>query len=123
MLLIVHESEMWALEAVNLLSKKNLDYLLEMFEEDATVFEPFSRKGMLNGIAEIAPFLKVVCNNPSFLIGKETTRITALKYESYKVKVTSKNPGNCKLNFEFGNQEANIEGKKLRKIKKLRIDV
>lgn len=119
----MHESEIWALEAVNLLSKKNLDYLLELFEEDATVFEPFSREGMLNGIAEIAPFLKVVCNNPSFLIGKETTRITAMKYESLKVKVTSKNARNYKLDFEFGDQDVNIQGRKLRRIKKLRIDV
>ena len=119
----MHESEIWALEAVNLLSKKNLDYLLELFEEDATVYEPFSREGMLNGIAEIAPFLKVVCNNPSFLVGKGTTRVTALRYESYKVKVTSKNPRICQLDFEFGKQEANIKGRKLRKIKKLRIDV
>lgn len=114
---------MWALEAVNLLSKKNLDYLLELFEEDATVFEPFSREGMLSGISEIAPFLKVVCSNPSFLVTKETTRITALKYESLKVKVTSENPPNWELDFEFGQQDVNIKGRKLRKIKKLRIDV
>lgn len=60
---------------------------MELFEEDATVYEPFSREGTLNGIAEIAPFLKVICNNPSFLLGKETTRITATKYESFKVLV------------------------------------
>lgn len=118
----MHETEVWALEAIKLFSNKNLDYLLDLFEEDAMLYEPFSREGMLRGLGEIAPFLKVICNYPGFLFSKESTRITTVKYASLKVRVETDKPPRYRLHFEFGKQNVGIKGKKLRKIKKLRID-
>ena len=121
----VQEAEIWALEAVRLLSSKNLDFLLDLFEDDAVVYEPFSKEGVLNGLGEIAPFLKVVCNNPSFLFSKESTKITYMKYAPSNmpgVRVATEGPTNCLLDFEFGESSVRIKEKTVRKIKKLRID-
>jgi len=121
----VQEAEVWALEAVKLLSSKNLDYLLDLFEDDAIVYEPFSREGVLNGLGEITPFLKVVCDNPRFLFSRESTKITYMKYAPSKVpgvRVATEGPTNCLLDFEFGESSVRIRGKTVRKIKKLRID-
>lgn len=44
----------------NKLAQGDLDNLLKMFAEDASVHEPFSKWKTLNGRAEIKSFLKVV---------------------------------------------------------------
>ncbi|WP_337863699.1 hypothetical protein [Nitrososphaera sp.] len=43
-----------------LIDSKDLAGLLDLFEYDATVREPFSRSEVLRGRSEIEPFLKVV---------------------------------------------------------------
>lgn len=113
-----------------MLCSKNLDLLLELFEDDAIVYEPISKGGVLNGIGDITPFLKAICRNSGFLFGENSYKIKDIKYAPSssssnipKVLLTLHGRLNYQLYFEFGMSTLQVDRKTIRKIKKLRIDV
>ena len=63
------------LESVKRFSKKNVDAVLDLFDEDAIIYEPFSAAGVVNGRTEIKSFLKVACNFTNFVIDMKSVRI------------------------------------------------
>ncbi len=119
------QEEVWALEAVKLLASKNLDRILNLFDDDSVVHEPFSLQGTLNGIGEIIPFLKVVCDNPGFLFNEKSAKVkdvTAVPSNRHAVRLTVAGPTNYQLEFEFRESSMPSTGEKVGKIKKLRIE-
>lgn len=120
------DAETWALEVVKRFASKNLDGLLDLFDDDAILYEPFSTQEILNGLSEITPFLKVVCDNPRFLFNEKSAKVSEIKYiraDFPRVNLRIKGPTNYRLEFEF--REVLIEElrKRVGKVKKLRIDV
>jgi hypothetical protein len=47
--------------------RKDVPGILEMFDDDAIIYEPFSKQGLLKGKREIAPFLRFVTEGNSSL--------------------------------------------------------
>ncbi|MCY1155199.1 MAG: hypothetical protein MOP49_510 [Nitrososphaera sp.] len=98
------------------MDKKDLDAMLELFDYDAEVYEPFSNiTGGLKGRSSIEPFLKVVIMASSNLqrtikIEKPSkpNEITALVTFEKGDKVKSK------LTFEFEDDE--VRGKKIKSL-------
>lgn len=114
------ELESWTLECIKRFSKMDVDYLLDLFDDDATVYEPFSKTGIVNGRAELESFLKVFCKYSSFVTDMRTVKVSAMKNapNSTTAIVGIKRGFDAKfiLDFDF---EKQASGK--RKIKKMKV--
>jgi hypothetical protein len=101
---------------------KDIDGILELFDSDAVIFEPFSKTGSLRGKYDIGPFLKVaMMANTGFSreikidkmdneVGCNDNRISALVTFERGSKVTGR------FTFEFTNDSDT------KKIKSLHIE-
>lgn len=114
------ELETWTLKCLREFAKTDAHYLLELFDDDATVYEPFSKTGIVNGHAEIESFLKVFCKYTSFVVDIKSVKVSTMKNatNSTTAIVGIKRGVDVKfaLDFEF---DQPASGKK--KIKKLKI--
>lgn len=109
------------MDCIKKFSNMDVDYLLDLFDDDATVYEPFSSTGVVSGHAEIESFLKVFCKYSSFVTDMRSVKVSTMKNapNSTTAIVGIKKGFNAKfvLDFDF---EQPASGKK-KKIKKLRI--
>ena len=107
-----------AVEYFSMMSKKDLDGLLALFAEDATVFEPFSRENGLHGLSEIESFLRVAMMANDGL-QKELTFPAQRKEDEVVANVTFRRGGAIKGRFTF--KTASVPGAS-RRIKSLKIE-
>ena len=102
------------------IDSKDVDGILDLFDYDAVVYEPFSNiPGGLKGKSSIEPFLKVAMMANSNL--QRTVKFeNANKPNTIKALITFEKGGKVKsiFTFEFGDHET-IE----KKIKLLRIEI
>ena len=118
------ELETWTLECIKKFSKMDVDYLLGLFDDDATIYEPFSSTGMVSGLAEIESFLKVFCKYSSFVTDMRTVKISIMQNtpNSTTAIVNLRKGMDAKFALDFDFIElSEPKGKKKRKIKKLRV--
>ena len=115
------ELETWTLQCIKNFSKMDVDYLLDLFDDDATVYEPFSSTGIVSGHAEIESFLKVFCKYSSFVTDMRSVKVSTMKNtpNSTTAIVGVRKGFNAKFALDFDFIEA--KEKRKRKIKKLRV--
>lgn len=114
------ELETWTLECLKQFAKTDARYLLELFDDDATVYEPFCKTGIVNGRAEIESFLKVFCKYTSFVVDIQSVKVSTMKKAPNSttaiVRIKKGFDAKFALDFDF---EPQVSGK--RKIKKLKV--
>jgi ketosteroid isomerase-like protein len=104
-----------------LIENKDIDGILDLFDYDAVVTEPFSKSKELRGKASIEPFLKVAAMANSGLDRKikiEKSANGKTDPDKLIALITFEKGDNTKARFTFG--IANSDG--ARKIKSMRIE-
>jgi hypothetical protein len=96
-----------------LVESKNLDALLDLFDHDAVVNEPFSRAGILIGRFEIEPFLKIALMANTDLRREIKMEEVANSKDKLSALVTFEKGGKVKGRFAF---ELDPASKKIRKL-------
>lgn len=118
------ELETWTLECIKNFSKMDIDYLLDLFDDDATVYEPFSSTGIVRGPTDIESFLKVFCKYSSFVTDMKSVKVSTMKTtpNSTTAIVSLKKGRGARfaLDFTFAELQG-AQRRKSRKIKKLKI--
>lgn len=91
----------------------DVDYLLDLFDDDATVYEPFSSSGIVSGQAEIESFLKVFCKYSTFVTDMKTVKVSRMKNapNSTTAIVNLKKGGGAKFALDFSFTEPHEERK------------
>ncbi len=109
------------LEYFDKISKRDLDGLLDLFVDDATLYEPFSSESGLHGISEIESFIRVAFMANAGL-QREITFGASKKADEIVAVVTFKRGDKIRGRFTFKTQE--VEGKvgPSKKIKSLKIE-
>lgn len=98
-----------------LVESKSLDALLDLFDYDAVVSEPFSRAEDLHGRPEIEPFLKIALMANTDLRREIKMEKPANGHNNqFSALVTFEKGGKVKGRFTF---ELDPESKKIRKLK------
>jgi ketosteroid isomerase-like protein len=105
------------LEYFDRMSKRDLDGLLALFAQDATLYEPFSSENGLHGLSEIESFLRVAMMASDGL-HREMTFAAQKKGDETVANVTFSRGGAIRSRFTF--RTAIEEG--ARKIKSLKIE-
>lgn len=113
------ELESWTLECIKKFSKMDVDYLLDLFDDDATVYEPFSKAGIVNGHTEIESFLKVFCKYSSFVTDMRTVKVSTIKNapNSTTAIVGIKRGFDAKFVLDFDFEPTPSPKKKIKKLK------
>lgn len=113
------EMESWTLECIKKFSKMDTDYLLDLFDDDATVYEPFSSTGVVSGHAEIESFLKVFCKYTSFVTDMRTVKVSTMKNapNSTTAIVGIKKGYDAKFALDFDFEPTTSHKKKIKKLK------
>jgi hypothetical protein len=115
----MEELKVWTLECLRQLAKADTAYLLELFDDDATVSEPFSKAGIVNGHAEIGSFLKVFCRYTSFVVDIKSVKVSVMKNapNSTTAIVGIKKGFDAKFALEFDFANTPTSKKKIKKLK------
>lgn len=102
------------------ISKGDLDGVLDLFTDDASVYEPFSSKSALHGISEIEPFVRVAMMANEGL-QREITFSTEKK-DKITANVRFRRGSEVKGRFTFGIEDLPDKTGRYKKIKSLRIE-
>jgi ketosteroid isomerase-like protein len=106
-------------EYFNRISKRDLDGLLDLFAEDATLYEPFSSENGLHGISEIESFMRVAFMANAGL-QKEITFPAQKKEDEIVANIVFKRGDTIRGRFTFktiGVQERAGVSKKIKTLK------
>ncbi|NWG38245.1 hypothetical protein [Nitrososphaera sp.] len=120
------DSRIWAHEFVKQVSKRNVDYLLGLFDDEATVYEPFSATGTVSGRVELESFLKVFCKYTSAVVDMKSVRVSTMGGVPYSATaaVTLGKGARSKLVFEFNLAKSPpSQGNDNLRVKKLKISL
>ncbi|WP_415281108.1 nuclear transport factor 2 family protein [Candidatus Nitrososphaera sp. FF02] len=102
------------------LSKGDLNGVLDLFADDASVYEPFSSKNVLHGISEIEPFVKVAMMATEGL-QREIT-FSPQKKDKIVANVKFKRGSDVTGRFTFGIKDLADKSGGYKKIKSLKIE-
>lgn len=100
-----------------LIEKKDIENVLDLFDHDAVIYEPFSKVDGLRGRSSIEPFLKV-----AMMANSNLRRVIKIEkpIKSYKITaiVTFEKGDKVKgkFTFEFTPDDDSIGGKKIKSL-------
>lgn len=109
------------LEYFERISKRDLDGLLDLFAEDATLYEPFSSETGLHGISEIESFIRVALMANAGL-QREITFPMSKKEDEIVANITFKRGDTLKGKFTFKTVDVPVKAGTAKKIKTLKIE-
>lgn len=103
------------------ITKRDLDSLLDLFVDDATLYEPFSSETGLHGLAEIESFVQVAFMANAGL-QREITFAPPKKPDEIVANVTFKRGDTLKGRFTFKTVDVPVKAGISKKIKSLKIE-
>lgn len=109
------------LEYFDRISKRDLDGLLDLFVDDATLYEPFSSETGLHGLSEIESFIRVAFMANAGL-QREITFAPSKKADEIVANVTFKRGDTLRGRFTFKTQDVEARTGMSKKIKTLKIE-
>lgn len=109
------------MEYFSRISKGNLDGVLDLFSEEATLYEPFSSESGLHGISEIESFMRVAMMANAGL-EREITFPAQKKPDEIVANITFKRGDTIKGRFTFKTEDVPDSEGFSKKIKSLKIE-